>query len=532
MARFRLALGFVLAVALPALGDGVEGTWRIVPAGEGEGGLVRLVRDGAVLRYERRTRAGTHGPARLETGVAVPGGPVLRTTSSGESSGATGTLVGLSPAKSAAIAGRYLLGPRGWQGHRSGSPAGERWVRGSDRDTNDVQLLVDGPEAFPAIYQALGAARRSIDFQFYMFADDETGRRVGRILMDKARSGVRVRVLIDAASAVAHAGVAGTFKKPKRDWNGVLFNRFGLPTGKSKGLRAELREAGVEVITHHGNLRGIVGSLARVGDLFRGKRPRERRGFWNHDHRKVIVVDDRVGFTGGMNIGVEYEEEFHDVHCRVEGPAAHELHQAFVDRWRAAGGKGEADPAPRVAWTGDAPVEVVGSVPGLSQGILERYLREIERARERIQIEVAYFLDDRIIDALQRAVRRGVRVVLILPADEKNDVIPVREAFAAVHNEVVRSGIELWFFRPVLTHAKVAVFDGEVGTVGSANLDPLALDKLSELNLFVPDRRFAREMEERIFARDLPRSTRAGERKLGWWKRLSSGFFRLFRGII
>lgn len=537
MRRIRLIAALALAL-LPgsaraddlSRGADLEGLWRILPVGRGDpGGLLRVERRNGLLRYERRTRLLTTGPIELERGLIDPRAGLLRTVSSARQ-GLTDEL-GLGR-DLAPVLGRYVRQGPGWIGRRGqATRGGERWVPGSDADQNSVRLLVDGREAFPAIYQALLTAQRSIELQTYMYADDETGRRVGEILMAKARAGVRVRVMVDTASSMSHQGVSAGFKKAKRDWNGWRFDH-GVPTGKAKGLRAELREAGAEVITQHGFMKGLVEPVRRVFDWFRGKRRAERRGFFNHDHRKVIVVDDLIAFTGGMNIGVEYETEFHDIHCRVIGPAAHDLHRTFMERWRAAGGHGDDDPAPQVEWRGDAPVEVVGSVPGVSLAILERYLHEIEAARERIQIEVAYFLDDRIIDALQRAVRRGVRVVLIIPADEKNDVIPVREAFNAVKNEVVRAGIELWHFQPTLTHAKVAAFDGRVATVGSANLDPLALNELSELNVFVPDPRFARELEERVFARDLPRSRRAQVQQLSWWRRLVGGLFRAFKGIL
>jgi cardiolipin synthase A/B len=177
-------------------------------------------------------------------------------------------------------------------------------------------------------------------------------------------------------------------------------------------------------------------------------------------------------------------------------------------------------------------VDVIGSLPGISTAIRERYLREINAAQSRVLIENAYFLDDSIISAMQASVRRGVRTVLILPPDKNHDVPIVRDAFAAVQNDVVRSGIELYKYRDRFVHSKVAAFDGRVSTVGSANLDNMALSKLAEVNLFVNDAGFTRVLETRIFAADIPNSDREVEKKLSWWQKVKSGTLHFFRSFL
>lgn len=383
---------------------------------------------------------------------------------------------------------------------------------GSEATNNKVTLLVDGGEMFPALREALAGAQRSICLQTFIYRDDATGRSVARILSERARAGVEVRLLVDA---------------------------FGNKLG---GLARELRAAGVEVVIQHGWGEGIKNSVLGIGRslwdgvrrLFGGKpKPRERRGLFNHDHRKIIVVDGRVAFCGGMNIGVEYEREWHDVHAAVEGSAVAQLEAMFFDRWRAAGGRGEAPPAVNTdPWPGTLAVDVVGALPGLSTEIKDRYLREIAGARHRVLIENAYFLDDDVIASMQGAVRRGVRTVLILPPDENHDVPVVRDAFAWAQNDVVRSGVELYKYRDRMVHSKVAAFDGRVATVGSSNLDNMALTLLAEANIFVMDPGFTRELEQRVFARDLPMSDRVQVRKLSWWEKVKSGTLHFFRGIL
>lgn len=158
-----------------------------------------------------------------------------------------------------------------------------------------------------------------------------------------------------------------------------------------------------------------------------------------------------------MNMADEYEHEWHDVHAQVEGSATGRLRHLFEDRWKAAGGKGAQPPALAFdAPPGDMPVDVVDNLPGIRSDIKTRYLRETERAQSRILIENAYFLDDDVIAAMNAAVRRRVRTVLVIPGDEKHDVPLVRDAFAHVQNSVVRSGIELYKDVGPMVHTKVA----------------------------------------------------------------------------
>jgi cardiolipin synthase len=417
--------------------------------------------------------------------------------------------------------GVYLarLGGRSFQGLSKVSDGSLRGVERLDRvpegHDNRVDLLVDGAEVFPLLRSELAAATRSISIQTFIYTDDSTGRAIGRILMEKARAGIPVRVLVDASG-----------------------DRMG------DEFEEELRAAGVELIIQHQLIKGLGNSIKGVGKgiwgffkrLFGGKKPapRERRGLFNHDHRKITVVDGKVGFIGGMNIGREYETEWHDVHTRVRGSAVRELEELFYDRWRAAGGKAETPPpaAELACSDGYLQVDVVASLPGVSTAIKERYLSEIRGAQHRVLIEMAYFLDTDIIDALQDAERRGVRALVILPPDEGHDVPIVRDAFNHVQNDFVRSGIELYKFKDQFVHAKVATFDGKVATVGSSNLDGIALTKLAEANIFVPDRGFARELDERIFARDVPRSRRVKVRKLSWWQKIKGFSLHMIRGVL
>lgn len=491
-----------------------EGRWRLVLE-DGAAGSIRF--DGA--RYER----------------AIGGAPergLLRRAADGRS-------VLLTPLDDDGLAQKFgapgAEGPRtwaryqptstgGWQGVRveGGRPRRERLEPWRAReDGNAIELLIDG-EAFRSMRPAIDAAQHLIEVQTFQWGDDATGRGIAEQLMAKARAGVKVRCLIDASSKTVND----------------LIKRKDV----SAGLDDELRAAGVEVIFQHGYGQTFVESMKNVGRglwdgvkrLFGGRPPAcEKRGIFNHDHRKLLLVDGRVGYAGGMNIAKEYEHDWHDVQAKVVGPAAHELHRLFVDRWRAAGGKATELPAPRwEAPPGDVRVEVLATIPGKDRCILDRYLKEIEAAKRTTLIEVAYFLDDRIIDALGRSARRGVRTVVIIPSDEVNDVYLVKEAFAWVKNDVVRSGVELYMYKERLNHSKVAAWDGQRCTVGSSNLDRLALDEISECNLWVPDARFTRTLEQRVFAVDLPKSERVQVEPMAFKRKLVSGPLHFFRRFL
>ena len=413
--------------------------------------------------------------------------------------------------------GVYLRLGESFQGvsRQEGGPAClERLDPLVDGHDNAVDLLIDGGEFFPLLRSHLAAAQHTIAVQSFILTDDSTGRSIAEILKERARAGVAVRVLID-----------GSGDRMTRDY------------------KADLRAGGVELIVQHKYLTGFGNSLKRIPGkifgffkrLFGGSRPepQERRGLFNHDHRKITVVDGQVAFIGGMNLAREYEFEWHDVHTRVRGSAVRELEELFYDRWRAAGGQAETPPAQPPIGDGGLAVEVLAALPGISIEIKERYLREIRNAEHRVLIEMAYFLDTDIINALKDAEARGVRTLVIVPSDEKHDVKIVRDAFNHVQNDFVRAGIELYKFRRDQNlHTKVASFDGRLATVGSSNLDAMALTKLAEANIFVPDRAFTAEVDQRIFARDVPLSERVKVQKFSWWEKLKGFTLNLVRGVL
>lgn len=325
---------------------------------------------------------------------------------------------------------------------------------------NRVRVFFEGRDAFAAMLEDLGAAVSEILLETYILRDDETGRRFQEALAAAAARGVRVRVLADA---------------------------FGSMHTRRAFWRA-FAEAGVE---------------AR---LFRPFRFPFKRLFFR-DHRKILVVDRRVSYTGGMNIGDEYgsaliprERVFRDTHARVEGPVAAEMAAVFREGWLGAGGAPFALEPVACADTGGARVLVLDSRPGRGAREVSAALASIVGgARRRLWITEAYFAPRRRVGAiLGRAAGRGVDVRLLLPG--RTDVRTVRHAGHGFFAGLLRRGVRLFEYRAAVLHAKTMVADGRVSVIGSSNVDFRSFERNAECNFVVFDAPVAEEMERRFLA--------------------------------
>ena len=306
-----------------------------------------------------------------------------------------------------------------------------------------VTLFSEGDAAWEALLAAFAAARDHIHLEYYIFASDRTGARVRDALVERARAGVRVRLLVDAAGS---ARLSGRFLAP-------------------------LVEAG--------------GRVARFNPAFRG---RSSRLFNFRTHRKIVVCDGRVGFTGGINVidnqsgAVRGEAAWRDTHLRLEGTAVAGLQAAFLDDWA------YADPwrLPQVSealhrcfFPECAPgPHVVHVVPGGPDqdlnAVAALYFAAITGARRRLWITTPYFVpDDAFAAALAGAALRGVDVQLLLPARSDN---PLADAAGRTfHRDLLRAGAHIHLYQPRMIHAKAWVVDDQLALVGSANLDQRSL---------------------------------------------------------
>jgi cardiolipin synthase len=350
-------------------------------------------------------------------------------------------------------------------------PGFETLLRRIDRGPvlggNRVEVFTRGADAFAAMREAGLAARREILLESYIFKDDATGRLFLDGLVEAARRGVAVRVLADAAGSLATRAAF---------WR-------------------EMEASGVEVRLFHPLLR------FRWWQLFR-------------DHRKILVVDRRVAFTGGMNIGEEYgspsprpEQEWRDTHVRVDGPTAWEMAVVFAEGWTHS--RGRSFEIERLAAEGaEAPgarILVLDSRPRRGHAESAAVLAAIVgAARRRVWITNAYFAPGHLaVNVLGHAVRRGVDVRLLLPG--RTDVPLVRHAGHGYYSGLLARGVRIWEYEPQVLHAKSLVADGHVSVVGSTNLDFRSFVFNAECNLVVLDEETGTTMEE-VFLRDLESS--------------------------
>jgi cardiolipin synthase len=337
------------------------------------------------------------------------------------------------------------------------------------RPGTEVTLLRAGAETFPAMIEAINGAKRQILLETYILDDDRTGERFGALLRDKAAAGVDVRLLFDSVGGL---GIAG-------EW----LNR--------------LVDAGVKVLEFH--------PIAPW---------RQRFNLSRRDHRKILVVDDEVGFTGGLNISDHYADVadgghgWHDIHCRLRGPVVLDLARLFRRTWIYAGG--QPYPAPPRADT--APPADAGALARILENgkrrrkleIARAYLSAINAAKETVHLENAYFLPNRQIRAaLRRAAARGCDVQVIVPG--RSDVKPIEYAGLYIYRFLTRRGVKILRWKGVMMHSKTAVVDRVWSTIGSFNLDARSFFYNLEVTAEVLDPVHGELMEQQ-FALDASRS--------------------------
>jgi len=363
---------------------------------------------------------------------------------------------------------------------------------------NSVELLIEDYQAFEQIEGALKGAKRSIWAEYYIIRRDVTGDRFLDILLAKVREGVEVRLIYDAVGSV------------------------GIDAKRLKAIRA----AGGEV------------------EAFLPINPLRRR--WSvhlRNHRKMIIVDGEIAFTGGMNVGDEYSGRarrkgktyFHDTHLKLQGTAVGDLSQTFAEDWSFATGDPIAPiPHPAPLESGSSIVTVVPSGPDQehnANGMV--YFAGIAFARERVYLSSPYFIpDEPTLRALISAAMRGVDVRVMAPA--RCDVALVGPAARSYFPSLVRGGVRVFEYQPSMLHAKMMVVDGTWGIVGSANVDIRSFLLNFELGTLVFDPAFAALLEKR-FISDLENSIEVTAEALAqrsFPSRLLDGAIRLLSPLL
>lgn len=334
---------------------------------------------------------------------------------------------------------------------------------------NRVQTLINGQEIFPAMLEAIQSAQQTLTLETYIYWRGRIGQAFAEVIARRARAGVRCHVLLDA---------------------------LGSADIDNQSLNL-MKRAGAQVRRFH--------------------RSPLRMSQYNHrTHRKLLVVDGRIGFTGGVGIADEWQgdaqdqQHWRDNHYRIEGPVVAQMQSAFVDNWlrsmhvllheepyfpRLAPVPPRASDAPpgKIAEASELKCQMFQSSPAEgSESMRLMYLLSLAAARKSIRLAMAYFVPDRIaIDALIEARRRGVEVTIILPGPNIDKRI-VRHASRACWGQLLRAGIRIYEYHRTMYHVKAMIIDEIWTSIGSANFDNRSFRLNDEANLNIYDRNFAR----------------------------------------
>ena len=335
---------------------------------------------------------------------------------------------------------------------------------------NTVQALQNGDEIFPSMLQAIRGARRTITFETYIYWSGQIGEQFTQALEERARAGVAVNVMVDWA---------GSFKM-------------------DQDMVDRLEKAGVRV-HHYRPLRWY--NLGRIN---------------NRTHRKLLVVDGRIGFTGGVGIADEWlghaedPDHWRESHFRIEGPAVAQMQAAFNDNWIKTTGQvlnGE-DYFPALEPVDGMDAHLfIASPAGGSESMHLMYLMAIAASNRTIDLAASYFVPDELaVRALLAARERGVRIRILLPG-EHIDSDAVRMASKAEWGPLLKAGVEISEYEPTMLHTKLLIVDNEMVSVGSTNFDIRSFQLNDEASLNVYDATFAQAMTK-VFEADLVHSKR------------------------
>ena len=355
---------------------------------------------------------------------------------------------------------------------------------------NRIRLFVDGNEKFQSLLEDLRAAKEHIHLEYYILRNDSLAKEIVETIVAKAKAGVQVRLLLDALG--------------------------GRAMRKLEPL--------------------LAGSGVKLAYFF----PRVSR-FNYRNHRKIAVIDGRIGYCGGYNIGEEYLGRgplgyWRDCAVRVQGPGVEQLQIRFMQDWAFASREHATDPSPylqAVPENSSAMLQQISSGPDTSQEwVKQSYIKMITMAKESCYIQTPYFIPDAsVIDALRIAAASGVDVRVMIPC--KPDHMFVFWASQSFCADLLEAGVRSFKYNNGFLHAKTFIVDGKVGSVGSANIDPRSFHLNFETNVIIFDEAIGGQMKE-AFLRDVSVSTELTPQdyaKRGWVVRFKEPFCRLFYPI-
>lgn len=330
----------------------------------------------------------------------------------------------------------------------------------SDSGKNFIEFLIDGASAMPPAVAAIQSAKSSINIEVYQLEADSIGQDFADLLVERAKAGVRVRIVID---------------------------KYGSDADNQQGVKDILGFLNKNGVT------ALVNRASKTG---------------RRDHRKVMVIDGTTAFTGGMNVGRDYQVNWHDQQTYIAGPVVAKIQEAFLANWRAAGGDAPSPsenlfPALQ-EYPNGAEARVVTHWGQKDRNIMAMYLKAFATAQRSIRIADPYFADPDVVDTLCAAARRGVKVQVVMPQD--NDVAIVQHAARGYYPKLLKAGVEIYEYRGRMAHEKVAVIDTYWSTFGSSNLDSRSLWYNDELNIAATDPELAGYIETNLFDKDIQNS--------------------------
>ena len=346
---------------------------------------------------------------------------------------------------------------------------------------NSMQLLQNGDMFFPPLLRDIAAARESVHIESFIWYDGKLARQLAKLLTQKAREGVEVRVMVDASGG-----------------------------RQLKGEVQEMMEGAGVKIAHFHPLR--FGNLARLN---------------NRDHRKLMIIDGRIGYIGGFCIADEWlgnarhKKEFRDTGLRITGPVVNRLQAAFAENWIEETGFIPAGDRyfPKIAPTGTSTAHLAYTSPdGSISSVQILYYMAIKAARKEILIQNPYLLPDSAgIKALEEAVKRGVDVRIMVPSDDATDSAIVQHASHHHFGTLLQRGVKIYEYEKTLLHQKVMVVDGLWSAVGSTNFDERSFELNDEVSIGVVDPALAAQLRN-AFIDDLKYTK---QRQFHEWKNRS-----------
>lgn len=334
---------------------------------------------------------------------------------------------------------------------------------------NQVQLLSNGEEKFPEVLKALENAKHHIHIEYYIYEDDETGRSIEKILIQKAKEGVEVR---------------------------FIYDDFGSSSIR-KNLVKRLRENGVNAFPFY-----------KIKLIKFANRLNYR------NHRKIIVIDGKISFVGGINISDKYDNSrsgnnlfWRDMHLKIEGDATAILQHIFIGDWNYCANKKlnvteKYFPKPELSLESLTNIQIVSSGPDSDRpSIYYAIIKTIQSAKEEILLTTPYFIPgETIVDAMKMAALSGVKVKLLVPGI--SDSFLVNAAAKSYYTQLLKAGVQIYLYQKGFVHAKTMVADRSVAMVGTANLDYRSFDLNFEVNAIVYDKEIAEKLAK-YFDEDL-----------------------------